>query len=485
MPEGRSIYSMSKSIAKNSFFNVIYNGVNILFPLIATMIVARVLESDGVGKVSYAQNIASYFSTAAALGIPSYGIREVAKVRSNSLEVNKLFTELFLINLTLTIISTIGYFVLIQFAFQSDFLLYLACGLVIFFNIVNIDWVYQGTEDYWFIMCRNLLVKIIFLILLVVCVRSKEDYVVYALINSIAVCGNYIFGMARHQKYVHFDFFDLHFKKHCKPLFYLTASIFMSSIYSKVDVTMLGIMTTDEHVGLYTYAHKVILLITTAGTAITSVFLPRLSACYKRDMEQFYSIIGKGIKLLSFVIFPMTIGILAVAHRVTIVFFGNPFTDAAMTMRIFTPIILISSFGNLLCYQLILCTGNEKRRLPAYFAAALLNVIFNAILIPIMAENGAAIASVISEFVVNGVQLVYIRKILDIPLEGKYILQAFLSAAIMGICVYAVDSFMNCSDLLSLLVDMLVGITIYLGINILMKSESIKEIYMWVKERRT
>lgn len=72
---------MQKSMLKNSVFNIIYTASNILFPFITSIYVSRILLPVGVGKVASAQNIASYFVTAAALGLPSYGVREFAKVR--------------------------------------------------------------------------------------------------------------------------------------------------------------------------------------------------------------------------------------------------------------------------------------------------------------------------------------------------------------------------------------------------------------------
>ena len=62
-----------KSLAKNSLFNAFYQLLNIVFPLISSVYVARTLMPEGVGRVAYAQNVASYFVTAAALGIPMVG----------------------------------------------------------------------------------------------------------------------------------------------------------------------------------------------------------------------------------------------------------------------------------------------------------------------------------------------------------------------------------------------------------------------------
>lgn len=188
---------MQKSMLKNSVFNIIYTASNILFPFITSIYVSRILLPVGVGKVASAQNIASYFVTAAALGLPSYGVREFAKVREDTAKKNSLFTELFIINLISTTISLIAYiFVLIlNNGFNGEGALYICCGLAIFFNYLNIDWIYQGLEEYGYITGRSVVIKCISLALLVVFVKTREDYVAYALLTSLALGGNYIFNV--------------------------------------------------------------------------------------------------------------------------------------------------------------------------------------------------------------------------------------------------------------------------------------------------
>ncbi len=152
---------MQKSLAKNSIYNIIYTVANILFPFVTSIYVSRILLPVGVGKVASAQNIASYFVTIAALGLPSYGVREFAKVRDNKCESNKLFTELLLLNIVSTTLAVIGFFglVFINAGFNGEWALYAACGLAIFFNYLNIDWMYKGLEEYGYITGRSLLIK--------------------------------------------------------------------------------------------------------------------------------------------------------------------------------------------------------------------------------------------------------------------------------------------------------------------------------------
>ena len=176
--------TMQKSLAKNSLYNIIYTVANILFPFVTSIYVSRILLPVGVGKVASAQNIASYFVTLAALGLPSYGVREFAKVRDNKAERGKLFTELLLLNIVSTTLAVVGFFVLvfINAGFNGEWALYGACGLAIFFNYLNIDWMYKGLEEYGYITGRSLAIKGISLLALFLFVKTRQDYVAYALI---------------------------------------------------------------------------------------------------------------------------------------------------------------------------------------------------------------------------------------------------------------------------------------------------------------
>ena len=97
------------SIARNGIFYLVFSVLNALFPFLTSLYVARVLSSDAIGQVSYAINIVTYFSIFAFVGIPTYGMREIAKCRDDKISLNKLFTELFTINTVTTTIALAAY----------------------------------------------------------------------------------------------------------------------------------------------------------------------------------------------------------------------------------------------------------------------------------------------------------------------------------------------------------------------------------------
>ena len=180
----------NKSLFKNTIYNALYNGLNIIFPLITIPYLSRILLSDGLGLVNYSRSIVSWFLIFASLGIPRYGVREIAKIKDNRNKLNKTFTELFLYNLLSTCICAVIYMLVISDVslFSNHYLLYMVTGIQLFLNILNVDYLYQGLEEYVYITKRSFVVKAISLLCMFIFVKEKQDYIIYALIGAAIVC---------------------------------------------------------------------------------------------------------------------------------------------------------------------------------------------------------------------------------------------------------------------------------------------------------
>lgn len=475
---------MQKSLAKNSIYNILYTVANIMFPFVTSVYVSRILLPDGVGKVVSAQNIASYFVTIAALGLPSYGVREFAKVRENKSESNKLFTELLLLNIVSTTLAVIGFFslVFINASFHGEWELYTACGLAVFFNYLNIDWMYKGLEEYGYITGRSLLIKGISLVALFLFVKTRQNYVAYALISSLATGGNYVFNVIHAKKFVRLDFSGIEIQKHIKPVLLIACIIFLSSIYNKIDVTMLNMMTTDESVGFYSYAQKTINMVLTMANAVTAALLPRLSYYYDNDKEGFYRLLDKGFQILCVMTLPLAVGMALVASQAVEFLYGEAFMPTALTIQLMCPLILIKGFGDLFCYQLVYSTKSEKIILPAAASASLINVITNAVLIPTLLQNGAVIASVLSELVTNAIQFIYMKKKVQFGINGKAFAMGVFSTTVMSVCVLMLMQ-LRLPNTVGLFVEVTCGAIVYITVNMIMKNALMFEIIKKVKSK--
>lgn len=456
-----------KSLGKNSVFNVIYTCANILFPLITSMYVARILMESGVGRVAYAQNIASYFTTFAALGLPTYGVRKIAQCRDDQVELNRTFSELFLINMISTTVSCVAYIIVVVTIDNSMMTvpLAIASGLAVFFNYLNIDWLYQGEEEYTYITLRSIAVKIVSFVLVVLFVNSASDYVVYALIVSMATGGNYIFNVFHARSFVSLTFSDVRLQKHIKPLIVFACNIFLVSVYSKIDITMLGSMSTDTTVGLYSYAYKITYLLTTVCTSVTAILFPRIIYQYHNSRDEFLMLLSVGQRSVFFLCIPMVAAVVLMAPNIISTLFGSAFIPAASILRIFAPLIIIKSIGDLLGFQLMVATENEKKITIAYAISAVSNILMNTLLIPRFNGNGAAIASITSELIANAYQIILMKKQVSYKIEWKALIQSIISALLA--CMIAMISTMYITNsILCLVLSVLIGASVYLIANI-------------------
>ena len=461
---------MKNTLAQNAAFSVLYRLFNVIFPLISATYVSRVLSPDGIGRVNLAQNNMSYFLMFASMAIPYYGTREVAKRRNDAEKVNQLFTELMVINFVGTTVCLVLYYFAVEHFFPDDRLIYLVFCLELLFNYINIDWLYQGREEYRYITLRSIAVKAVSLCALFLCVKKPEDYLIYAVIHCCGTGCNYFFNVYHLRGAVKLSFRNLQFSRHIKSLMVLMISSVAASLYNKVDITMLGVLSTQTAVGYYTNAHKVISIVLTLVTALSAVFLPRLSSVYERDRAQYSAYLTIGVKIVLILAVPGCAGIILTAPDLTNVLFGEAFLPMAGTLRILSVFVIIKGAGDLLCYQAIISSGNENKLVSSRVVAGVCNVILNALLIPRYSHQGAAMASVISELIVNGMLIRFSLSVAKPDIRLHFCASLLTSTAAMLVVVTAIQ-YSVYHPMACLLLSVLCGVITFLISMVVTKNE--------------
>lgn len=475
-----------KSLAKNSLFNVLYRMLNVVFPLVTSTYLGHVLLASGAGKVSYAQNIVMYFTTLAALGIPNYGIREVAKSRDNRERLNGLFTELFTINAISTTVCFLSYYVMIFTApyFRNQVYLYTMAGIAIPLMYISIDWLYQGFEEYRYIATRSAIVKVICLILILVFVKSPSDVEIYALIYCCAIGGNNILNVINLRRLgVSFRFDGFHLREHLKPIFILFASVIAMELYTMLDTTMIGAMCSDVNVGYYTYSMKLVKVLMSAITAIAAVLLPRLSYYYSRGLiGKCSEVVSNVFNVLLFLFIPCSTGIFLLAPQIMPLLFGSTFEPAVSTLRIASFLICIIGFSNLFGTQVLLTFGQESKLLICTLVGAGTNILMNSFLIPRFAQNGAAVASVISEIFVTALSVVFALRYIRVDPNRRNIVSIGMATILMALAVTGVQMAMD-NPWAKMLLGVAAGAVVYLAANVAARNPLLMEVKAIVMRR--
>ena len=135
-----------RTVKFNFIMNAILTVSSILFPLITFPYISRVLLVEGSGKVAFATSVVSYFTMFATLGIPTYGIRECARVRDNKEELSRTVQELLIIS-GITTAITYGVFFLLLFVvpqFRGQKELLIVIGASIGLTTIGVQWFYSA-----------------------------------------------------------------------------------------------------------------------------------------------------------------------------------------------------------------------------------------------------------------------------------------------------------------------------------------------------
>ena len=461
--------------------NFILTASNFIFPLITFPYVSRVLGASGTGKVSFAISVVSYFTMVAALGVPTYGIRAAAKVRDDQEKLNRTTQEILIIHLFMMVIVSIVYIMAILFVprFQSDRTLFLVVGISILLDPLGVNWLYQGLEQYGYIAKRSIFLKFIGVILMFMFIHSPDDYVFYGVTSILASAGSNVLNFINLRKYISLKpvgNYDI--KQHLKPILILFAQVVAVNIYTNLDNVMLGFMKTDVDVGLYAAAVKVKTILTSLVTSLVSFLLPRLYYyIMEGKKEEFQGIIKKAYNFVIVIAFPLMLFTIFYAKDCLIFLSGNEFIGATLAMQIIAPTILLIGLSNLLGIQVLTPLNKEKQLVYSVVAGALVDLILNIIFIPKMGAAGASLGTLVAEFVVLTVQILYLKdlffRIAKQVQYGKIVLALILASMIS----------IRCSSMVSVIFFKLAiaGITFFgsYGIVLLLTKENFVNSYIF------
>lgn len=426
-----------KSLAKNYVYNLIYEILILVLPLITTPYLSRVLGAEEIGIYTYTYSIVTYFILFGSLGVAMYGQREIAYAQDNPDARKKIFFEIVIFRFVTIFISTLCY--ALFFMRKGAYSLYYR---ILIFELIgaafDISWFFQGIEEFKRTVTRNVLVRLCSVILVFVFVKTKEDLAKFTLIYSIADClGNislwfYLPKYLKGGKVKNINAF-----KHLPQIVLLFIPQIANQIYKILDTTMIGKLVSDKsETGFYEQGQKVIRLLLTIVTSLGVVMIPRMANTFASgDKKKIKEYLNLSFNFVFFLGFPLTFGIISVAKAFVPTFFGAGYDKVVILIYIISPIILLMGIANVIGTQYLLPTKRQKEYTISVTIGVIVNFVLNYILITLYQSVGACVATVLSQLVVDFVQFIHVKDDLDIKhilnLAGRYFMASF---AMFGVC---------------------------------------------------
>lgn len=424
----------AKSLKFNSILNTTKTLMSLIFPLISYPYALRVLQIDNIGKDNVAISIANYIALIAELGISNYASREGARKRNDKIEFERFAGKMFTINLFSTAFAYIVLFILLGTIknLHPYSLLIIIHSFTVIGTLMGMDWINVAQEEYTYITIRTISFQIISMILLFLFVKSVDDIIIYAGISAFSNVGANVANFIHIRKHMNIKVSVIELKPHLIPIFWLFASSIARVIYVNSDTTMLGIMCGDRSAGLYGASSKIYTIVDRIIAASIVVALPRLSNYLACGEEQlFKKTVNKVFANFSIILFPMMVGLFIFSREVIEIIGGENYADATDSLRILSFSLGFSVFGIFFTNAILFPMKREKDVSIITIISALVNFGLNLIFIPLAAQNGAAITTVIAEAIVMLSQYYVVRKEKLLHVHKAVAVQVFLGCTVI------------------------------------------------------
>lgn len=450
-------------VIKNYLYNVVYQVLLLIVPMITVPYIARVLGPDLVGINEYTNSWMTFFLLVGQMGIALYGNREVAYHREKKEERSRIFWGIELLQ-ALTITSALVVYLVAVFLFSSTFKKYfLLQAFWIVAAGVDVSWYFMGIEDFQRIVTRNLIVKLISVGLIFAIVKDHSDLGIYiAILGLSSLVGNLTLW-----PYLKKEIQWISIKKwkpfaHFYPALLLFIPTITTQVYLVVNRLMLGRMSTQNQLGQFGNTDKLVKVVLAVLTASGQVMLPHIANKFSNgDIKGVRESLYNSFDFITALAVPMMFGLMAIAEPLAPWFLGHDFAPAGTLMMLESPIILFIAWSNVTGTQYLMPVNRTNEYTISVSIGAVVNVITNLFLIALFAAKGAALATDISEFAVTAVQLFYIRNTISRRKLFSSIWKYMLCGFIMFIVVFRLSHIIRMS-VPNLIIEVIAGAIIYI-----------------------
>ncbi len=462
-----------KSIRKNYIYNLTYQILLLITPLITTPYLARVLEADGIGTFSFIDSIVVYFSSFASLGIGTFGQREVAYFRDNIKERSRIFWELKALSVINITIVTAIYLIFVYFYAEDNIALYLIMVLRLTGGIFDASWFFAGMEEFRKIVVRNIIVKILDIAFIFLFIKQKTDLALHVfgvyffiILGSVSLLG-YLPAYIDKP-----DIKSLRPYRNIKTIWSMFIPTIAILIYTTLDRIMLGIFTQGAlENGYYEQCMRITRITLMFVTSLGSVMIPRIGYLFGRnEHDRIELYMYRSYRFVLFLAVPSFLGLCAVSGNLVPWFFGAGYDKVSGLLKISGMLFIAIGISNVTGIQYLIPTSRQNIYTLTVLAGAVLNFTLNIFLIRFFMSYGALTASVIAESFIAALQLYILRG----ELSFRKIISSGKNYYISGLIMFGVLEMINKNLLpsaVNTLILIITGSAIYSVMLIVLRDE--------------
>lgn len=386
---------------------VMLQGVNYILPLITIPYITRVITPESFGLISYAQAFIGYFTIIINYGFDFTATRQIASNRDNPNLISKVFNETIQAKVLLFLGTSLVFFPIVLFVpkiNQNADIFYISYLINIGFVFMP-TWFFQGIEKLNYIAVFNFIIKLIFTVLVFLFVKEAQDYLFIPISTVVGqvVAGtiSYIWALS--------VFKIKPFWGSLKPIiqalvkgFPVFASTIAVNLYTTTNLIVLGSLGTSAMVGYYSASSKLILIFVSAIMLPVGLTLfPFIGKKLASSVENGLVAIRKAAYLVGGATLILSLGIFFFSHTIVETIYGPSFKEAEASLKTLAFLPFIIGLNNIFGTQGLLNLKMDKAFLVVTTIGAVGSILLNFLLIPKMAEQGTAVAWLLTEIFIT------------------------------------------------------------------------------------
>ena len=335
-------------VIKNYLYNLSYQILTIILPIITVPYVTRIFTSEDLGNYGFYNSIVSYFSLFAMLGIGLYGTKQIAAAS----DVSSTFWNIYAIQFIASLLALFVYVITLVSIPEMGGIVPIILGIILLTKMIDISWLFTGKEDFKKITLRNTMVKVAGVISIFTFIKSSEDLYLYIfLIVIFDFLGQFVMWIPA-KKFIKRPSFDTKIiKKNLHPIVLLFLPQVAISLYVVLDRTLLGLLGSYSDVGIYEQGQKLTSILLTVVSSLGAVMLPRVANLLsERKEKEAQNMVRFSFILYNLIIFPMIFGLIAINEVFVRLFLGQNFQDVKYVLYIIVFNIMFIGWTNILGY---------------------------------------------------------------------------------------------------------------------------------------
>ncbi|CDR59610.1 oligosaccharide flippase family protein [Staphylococcus argenteus] len=463
----------SDSLKANIIYQGLYQLIRTLTPLITIPIISRAFGPTGVGIASFSFNIVQYFLMIASVGVQLYFNRIIAQSVDNKQQLSQQFWDIFISKLLLSATVLVIYIATITLLIDDYYMIFLLQGIYIIGAALDISWFYAGTEKFKIPSLSNIVASGIVLGVVVIFVKDQSDLSLYVFTIAIVTVLNQIPLFIYLKRYI--IFVSINWRQVWQifrsSLAYLLPNGQLN-LYTSISCVVLGLLGTYQQVGIFSNAFNILTVAIIMINTFDLVMIPRITKMSTHPSHSLTKTLADNMNIQLMLTIPMVFGLIAIMPSFYLWFFGDAFASTVPLMTILAILVLIIPLNMLISRQYLLIVNKIRLYNASITIGAVVNIVLCLILIYLFGIYGAAIARLVTEFILLIWRFIDITQI-NVKLNVLSAFQCIISAVIMFIVLGVINHYLS-PTIYATIFLIVIGIVVYILLMMAMKNY-----YLW------